>query len=125
MLELFVAWLHERFYIARLKAAMMLGILAWAIGLMALLSLNDWSMHLVFGMNFFEWLNALTSTFLLPLIALLLSVLVAWQLPRHFLENELITRNQQHFQIWYVTLKFVSVPTMLLILILGWIGGGG
>ena len=122
MLELFVSWLHERFYISRLKASLLLGVAVWLLGFASLLSLNDWSDWTVFGYVLFDLLDKFTSLILLPVVALLLSVLVALNIPRSRLENELITRNPKHFKWWYNVLKFFSIPIMLVITITGWVG---
>ena len=122
MLELFVAWLHERFYIARFKAALLMGGAAWLIGVAVLLSFNSWDMALIFGLNLFELLDGLTSLILLPLGAILLSILVAWVVPRSMLQNEMITKQSNHFQWWYTTLKYISIPAMIVITLAGWIG---
>lgn len=122
MLELFVSWLHERFYVSRFKASLLLGIGVWLLGFASLLSLNDWSDWKIFGHALFDLLDIFTSLILLPIVALLLSVLVAMNIPRSMLENELITRNPKHFKWWYNVLKFVSIPIILVITITGWIG---
>lgn len=122
MLELFVAWLHERFYIARFKAALLMGGAAWLMGVAVLLSFNNWDMVLIFGLNVFELLDGLTSLILLPLGAILLSILVAWVVPRSMLQNEMITKQSNHFQWWYTTLKYISIPAMIVITLAGWIG---
>jgi NSS family neurotransmitter:Na+ symporter len=122
MLELFVAWLHERFYIARLKAAFLMGIVVWFIGIAVLLSFNQWDISIAFGLNFFELLDKVTSLILLPVGAILLSILVAWFIPHSMLQNEMITKNVNHFQWWYKVLKYISIPAMIVITLAGWIG---
>ncbi|WP_394183349.1 sodium-dependent transporter [Marinomonas posidonica] len=122
MLELFVAWLHEKFYIARLKAALLMGIAVWFIGIAVLLSFNHWDSKILFGLNFFELLDELTSLILLPVVAILLSILVAWFIPRTMLQNEMITKQISHFEWWYGTLKYISIPAMMVITVAGWIG---
>ncbi|REG85109.1 sodium-dependent transporter [Marinomonas pollencensis] len=122
MLELFVAWLHEKFYIARFKAALLLGGAVWFIGIAVLLSFNHWDSKVLFGLNFFELLDKLTSLIMLPLGAILLSLLVAWFIPRTVLRNEMITRQVGHFHIWYNILKYISIPVLVIITLAGWIG---
>jgi len=122
MLELFVAWLHEKYYIARMKAAFLLGFFVWLIGIVVLLSFNHWDSKLLFHLNFFEILDKLTSHILLPLGAMLLSVLVAWFLPRSVLQNEMVAKKSMCFQWWYYTLKYVSIPVLVLVTFAGWIG---
>ncbi|WOD08485.1 hypothetical protein [Marinomonas sp. GJ51-6] len=122
MLELFVAWLHEKFYIARLKAAFLMGVLVWFVGVAVLLSFNHWDSDIVLGLNFFEVLDSLTSLILLPIGAILLSILVAWFIPHAMLQNEMITKRLSHFQWWYKVLKYISIPAMVIITVAGWIG---
>lgn len=122
MLELFVAWLHEKFYIARIKAAFFTGVVVWLIGIAVLLSFNHWDSKIIFDLNFFELLDDFTSLVLLPLGAISLSILVAWFIPHSMLQNEMITKQLNHFQWWYKTLKYISIPAMILITVAGWVG---
>ncbi|ETX10529.1 transporter [Marinomonas ushuaiensis DSM 15871] len=122
MLELFVAWLHEKFYMARIKAAFLTGLAVWFIGIAVLLSFNHWDSEIVFNLNFFELLDVFTSLVLLPLSAISLSILVAWFIPRPMLQNEMITKQSSHFQWFYKTLKYISIPAMIVITVAGWIG---
>ncbi|RDL42750.1 sodium-dependent transporter [Marinomonas piezotolerans] len=122
MMELFVAWLHERFYIGRLKAAFLLGVGVWAVGILVVLSFADWDAKLVFGYNLFELIDKLTSLVLLPVAAISLSILVAWVVPEKMLINEMIVKNAKHFRWWYTTLKYVSIPVAIFITLAGWIG---
>lgn len=122
MLELFVAWLHEKFSISRLKAAMFFGGSAWFVGIAVLLSFNHWDSKIVFGLNFFELLDELTSLILLPVVAILTAVLVAWFIPKSMLQNEMITLKAKHFLWWFNTLKYISIPAIAVITIAGWIG---
>ena len=122
MLELFVAWLHERFYIARLKAAFLMGVVVWFVGIAVLLSFNQWNNTIAFGLNIFELLDTVTSLILLPVGAILLSILVAWFIPHSMLQNEMITKNVSHFKWWYKVLKYISIPAMIVIAFAGWIG---
>jgi NSS family neurotransmitter:Na+ symporter len=122
MLELFVAWLHEKFYIARFKAAFLMGLAVWFVGVAVLLSFNHWDSKILFDLNFFELLDSLTSLILLPVGAILLSILVAWFIPHSMLQNEMIAKRLSHFQWWYNVLKYISIPAMVVITLAGWIG---
>jgi NSS family neurotransmitter:Na+ symporter len=99
-----------------------MGIAVWFIGIAVLLSFNRWDSKIVFGLNFFELLDEFTSLILLPVGAIALSVLVAWFIPHSMLQNEMITKQANHFQWWYKTLKYISIPAMLVITLAGWIG---
>lgn len=122
MMELFVSWMHERFYIGRLKSAFLIGIGVWFCGIAIVLSFNHWDTKLLFDLNLFELVDNLTSLILLPMAAVALSVLVAWVIPEPMLKNEMIAKNPKHFRWWYTTLKYVSIPAAVLITVAGWIG---
>ncbi|MFD1381855.1 sodium-dependent transporter [Rhodanobacter aciditrophus] len=122
MMELFVAWLHERFYTGRLKAAFTLGLGVWLVGVAVVLSFNHWDAKLLFGLNLFEIIDQLTSFIMLPVAAIALSILVAWVVPKKMLMNEMLVKNATHFRWWYTTLKYVSIPAAILITVAGWIG---
>ena len=122
MLELFVSWMHERFYISRLKASFMLGLAVWFVGIAVVLSFNHWDAKILFGLNLFELIDGTTSLILLPIAAIALSTLVAWVIPEPMLKNEMIAQNPRHFYWWYTTLKYVSIPAAVLITVAGWIG---
>ncbi|TDO95921.1 sodium-dependent transporter [Marinomonas balearica] len=122
MMELFVAWLHEKFYIGRLKAATVLGAFIWLAGIAILLSFNHWDAKLIFDKNLFELVDSLTSFVLLPLVALLIAVMVGWFVPEQMLRKEMITKDPKNFDWWYNVLKFVSIPLIGLITVAGWIG---
>ncbi|GAB3483185.1 sodium-dependent transporter [Marinomonas epiphytica] len=122
MLELFVAWLHEKIYIGRLQAAFLMGGAVWFIGVAVLLSFNKWDGDIMFGLNAFGLLDKLTSIVLLPVVAILLSCLVAWALPRDMLQKEMIAQQKHHFVWWHRVLKYISIPAMVVITLAGWIG---
>src|SRR5690606_30054507 len=67
MVEATVSWLTDNKGISRRAAAWGTGIVLWIISTLAMLSFNlgaDWT---VAGKNFFDWLDFLTSRFMMPL----------------------------------------------------------
>ncbi|WP_067222862.1 sodium-dependent transporter [Marinomonas gallaica] len=122
LMELFVSWLHERFYVGRLKASFIIGLVIWFCGIAIVLSFSHWDAKIAFGLNLFELVDNVTSLIMLPVAAIALSVLVAWVVPEPMLKNEMIAKNPSHFRWWYTTLKYVSIPAAVLITVAGWIG---
>ncbi|MCO4785568.1 sodium-dependent transporter [Marinomonas atlantica] len=122
LMELFVSWLHERFYVGRLKASFLIGLVIWFCGVAIVLSFNHWDNKLAFGLNLFELVDNVTSLIMLPIAAIALSILVAWVVPEPMLKNEMIAKNPSHFRWWYTTLKYISIPAAVLITVAGWIG---
>jgi NSS family neurotransmitter:Na+ symporter len=91
-----VAWLQQRFGRSRVAAVTLAFGASWAVGVGALLSFNRWATwHPVAlwrptsRMTLFDLLDFIPSNVLLPLGALMTSVLVGWRLDEALVDDEL------------------------------------
>ena len=89
LLEPVVETLEERTRLPRLAATLVAGGAVWLLGIAALLSFNLWSGFSLAGLSIFDFLDKLTSKYLLPLTGLGAVLFVAWFLDRHSVEREL------------------------------------
>jgi NSS family neurotransmitter:Na+ symporter len=96
LLEPGAAWLTGRRGISRTSAVWITAGSSWVLGLGSILSLNRWSewyplnfVPALSGKTFFEVIDYVTSNIMLPLGALLTSVLVGWRLSAAFASAEL------------------------------------
>ncbi len=80
LLEPTVAWLVERHRIPRPWAALAGGACAWVLGIGALLSFNLWQEYRLAGKTFFDLLDYLTTSILIPVGGVLVAVFAAWRL---------------------------------------------
>jgi len=121
IIEPVVAWLMDSYQLNRLKAAILCGIAAWALGFLTIASFNIWSeIKPIAGMNAFELLEFLTTNIMLPLGGLLIAVFVAWFLPQAVSAQELNTQpNALGYKIWLFLLRYVTPLGIGLILING------
>jgi len=119
LLEPAVTWLVENIGVNRVKAAAYSGIVAWALGIVTVLSFNRWA----FGFNFagqsrhngmFDVFDILTSDFLLPLGGLLIAIFAAWRLPREAAFEEM-NIGRFAFRIWYFFARYVAPVGVTLI----------
>jgi len=86
MIEPAVAWLSRDTFLSRPLATLLMGFLAWAAGLVFVLSFNVWAgvkpLGGVFsGMNLFEVIDFVVANLLLPSNALLLAVFLGYAWP--------------------------------------------
>ncbi|OBX04098.1 transporter [Gallibacterium genomosp. 3] len=78
LLEVLVSFLIDEFKLHRLKAGIISFALFFLLGVMASLSLGDWSSYTIFGYNIFDALDKLTQNILMPLGEIFLTLFVAW-----------------------------------------------
>lgn len=120
--EPLVAFLVERFKMARLKAAAITGAAAWMLGLVFILSFSVWSFSFrVLGVQkdygVFDIFVILTSYVLLPLSALGFAFFVGWKVSPPALEEDVRATSPCLFEIW-LWLARVAVPLLILLLLL-------
>lgn len=119
LLEPAVAYLVERFHFHRLSANLLVVSLAWLLGLGTVMSFNDWAdFKPFFGMTFFEFIDFITASVLLPLGGLLIAVYVGWFMSLKAVRDELSQESTGLFSKWFTVLKFVSPVLVLIVLII-------
>lgn len=114
LIEPGVAWLVETGKLKRLGATFLLGTAAWALGLGSVLSFNDWAgeEYHIFGMTFFDFVDALTANFMLPLGGLLIAVFAGWFMHKGHVRKEMSHESPETFELWRALVRFIS-PTLV------------
>ena len=120
LLEPAVAYFTERFGFHRISACLLIAGCAWLLGLCTVFSFNDWSdLNLIGGMNFFELIDFVTTSIMLPLGGLLTAIFVGWFVKHDLLRQELHLDSRRFFQIWQWLLRYISPVAVLAIFIAG------
>ncbi|PHR60463.1 MAG: sodium-dependent transporter [Robiginitomaculum sp.] len=108
LLEPIVAWVVERFNVSRRKAALIMGVLMWVVGLGS-----------VFIVGFMDILDGrITGSILLPLTGLLTVLFVGWRMKRAMVTEEMhgispVLANFLFFLVRYVAPIFVFIVLVL------------
>jgi NSS family neurotransmitter:Na+ symporter len=96
LLEPTVAWVVQRWGFSRARAVMVIGGSAWVLGLGSVLSFNKWEhwyplsfVPLLANKTFFDLMDYVSANIMLPIGALLTSVLVGWRLSAAVMTEEL------------------------------------
>ncbi|SDG50255.1 neurotransmitter:Na+ symporter, NSS family [Onishia taeanensis] len=116
MIEATVAWLNESKGISRIKATCGAGIVLWLLSTLAMLSFNlgaDWT---IAGKHAFDWLDYLTSRFMMPLGGLGMALLAGFVLRHEIFRSELGLSNTQH-ALWLFMVRYVSPLGIMLVFI--------
>ncbi len=111
-----VSYLVERLRMRRPLAAALAAFLTWSLALLCAFSFNYWSdVHPWGHYTLFELLDRLTVMVLLPGVALLTAIYVGYALRREVLRVELYRESKQFFYLWWVSLRYIAPPVILVI----------
>lgn len=123
IMEVPVAYLHQRFAFSRLKATVMTAVLLALIGSTAALSNSSLAGFKLFGMTMFDLYDFLTSNLLLPLGGLFICIFAGWvwgeEKVRTALSNDGILANRFIINSFLFLIRFVAPLTIAVILLRG------
>lgn len=103
-----VAWAVESTKLSRAKAAFLVGIPTWLLGIACALSLNEWSEFTILGSSILDFLDKLTTNVMLPLGGLLIAIFVGWIMRRSIVTKEVAMKNFTFFNVWVVMVRIVA-----------------
>lgn len=110
-----LAWVLEKGWTDRLKAALVLGLLLWLLALPSVFSFNVWRDVSLLGKTFFELL-AFFVAILQPVTALLLVIFAAWIMKRTVVEKELNLSAYPVYAAWTIVLRLLCPLAMVFVL---------
>src|SRR5512133_1377025 len=123
IMEVPVAYLHQRFALSRFKATALTVVLLSLIGSTAALSNSSLAGFKLFGMTMFDLYDFLTSNLLLPLGGLFLCLFAGWiwgeEKVRAALSNEGVLANRSIISVFLFLVKYVAPLTIVVILLRG------
>lgn len=120
MLEPGVAYICERWGWNRLGASLLLGGLAWGLGLCSLLSFNLWAEKpILWGKNFFESMDFLSTNLMLPLGGMLIALFVGWKMTDKQLSHDLHIAPPALLRLWRFVLRYIAPLAIAAVVING------
>ena len=120
LLEPAVCWLIERFKMGRQKAALLLGGIAWVLGLGSVFSFNIWQEYkLMDTFTVFDGLDFLTSNIMLPLGGLFIALFVGWVMKPEVVDAEIDMQNSSLRTAWWFVLRYIAPAAVALVFVLG------
>jgi NSS family neurotransmitter:Na+ symporter len=119
LVEPAVAYLIESKGFNRLTASGILVFLAWVVGLGSVFSFNLWAEARVAGFNFFEFMDFLTSSVMLPLTGLFIAIFVGWLMKPDTVREEMKDETSRIFFTWRWVVRYLSPLAVLLVFVMG------
>ncbi len=127
LIEPAVAWLVENRSMQRVRAATLVGLVAWCLGIVTIMSFSDWAFTFSFGGDeksngFFDMMDILTANFMLPLGGLAMAVFAGWFMSRTSTLEELALDDGLGYRVWHFLVRYVSPVGVLLVFMsgMGW-----
>ncbi len=120
LIEPGVAWLVESGKFNRVTANLVLGGIAWMLGISCALSFNvlsEFKPFILANKTPFDFLDFLTSQIMLPLGGLFIAIFVGWLMSKKVLESEMDAEGHPLLDIWLFVLRFVS-PVLVIVVFL-------
>lgn len=112
--EAVVARLIAVYRIPRPKAALLTGLVAWAVGLLSVLSFNKLAnFKLIPGKNIFDSLDFLTTNIMLPMTGLMVALFVGWIMKKEYSRDELEAGPTLH-KLWITCVRYIT-PILVLV----------
>lgn len=120
ILEPIVAWATERFAWSRVKAAVLIGLLIWLLGIVTVFSFNDWAFSFEFlgaqkNSGWFDIFDLLTSSILLPLGGILIALFAGWVM-KDSARREELAMSDGLYCIWRFLVRYVSPIAVSIVL---------
>jgi NSS family neurotransmitter:Na+ symporter len=104
----------------RVISSLLLGLVAWILGLGSVLSFNEWSdKQFLWGKNYFDSMDFLATNIMLPLGGVLIALFVGWKLRDELIAHDLKFDTTPLLKLWRPVLKYVSPIAVLIVLING------
>ena len=119
LIEPGVAWLIESRGFNRVTANLLLGAIAWVLGIGTVLSFNLWKDYTLGGNTFFDIMDFLTASVMLPLIGLLIAIFAGWILSRELATAALADRAPRLLVLWHWLLRYLCPVAIGVILVFG------
>jgi len=117
LLEPAVALVVEKTQLGRARSAMLVGVIAWALGLGSAFSFNigsDWT--IANGMTFFDTMDYVSNNILLPLGGILIAVFASWRLGQDQLLNEM-SEDRAWIPVWRFLTRFLAPAGVLIVFV--------
>lgn len=116
--EPLVAMLTERLHMTRNQAVVLVGGVAWVMGIGVLLSFNLWEQVKLFGQfTLFDIATELPTKVILPTGGLLFAIFAGYCVKESLAQQALILKSDSLFKLWRFLIRYVSPVAILVVLV--------
>lgn len=117
LIEPAVTMMIENFNVTRHAAAAWTGLATWLLGFGTVLSFNVWADVKVWGLNFFEHLDFLTSNLMLPAGGIFMALFAGWVMSKTMSRAELNMKSDVGYALWHALIRFIAPIAVAIVLL--------
>jgi len=117
LMEPGVAWFIERLKFTRAQAALVVGLIIWALGLLTVLSFGPWSGFTFLHGTVFDNIDYLTNNIMLPLGGLAIVLFAGWVMARNSTADELDPQARLVYRLWHLSARYVAPVAIVLVML--------
>lgn len=118
-----VAWLVEKVKVSRRTGAMIVGGLAWLLGLGSAFSFNIWSdVTLLPGRSFFDTMDFVSNNVILPLGGILIGLFAGWFLDKKMLAEQLDGTPEFVIKLLSVLMRVIAPACIFVVFVMTFVG---
>ena len=122
LIEPALSWLVEHLRVSRVRGAILVGGVAWFLGLGSAFSTNIWAeLHILPGMTYFDSLDYVTNNIMLPVGGMLIALFAGWIVDQKICEDQL-QLSQGQFAIWQTLVRFIAPAAVGVVFVMTLIG---
>ena len=115
LIEPVVSWFDQNWGVKRTKAAWILGLIIWFLGVGTVLSFNEWQdVHFLGERTFFDSLDFITTNIMLPLGGLFMTIFVAWVMHSKEREDQ-IELSSRWMRLFLFVLKWITPVAVMVV----------
>ena len=114
-----LSWLEEHRGFARHRSAVVVICAIGSLSLVSVLAYNVWADVTVGRLGLNDVFDYVPNQILLPVGGFLIALFAGWFVSRSAAETELAIGDPRVFQLWYVLIRYVVPPTVLVIFLVG------
>lgn len=119
LVEPAAAWMVENFKMSRTRAAILIGGIAWFIGLGTVFSTNIWADFFLIGeRNFFDSVDFITAQFMLPLGGMLISLFAGWFVDSQIPRDQMSDTHPVLFKAWLLLARFIAPVAVFIVFVM-------
>ncbi|HEX6928563.1 MAG TPA: sodium-dependent transporter [Gammaproteobacteria bacterium] len=115
LIEPAVARIVEKYRLPRPRAALLVGVIVWVLGLLTVASFNTHAHVRFFGGTIFQNLDFLTSNIMLPAGGLLIAVFTGWVMCKSSTVDELEMGTGYRYGLWRFLTRFLAPVALVFI----------
>lgn len=119
LVEPMVQYLIDKYDMTRMRAAVVIGLVFYLFGIVAILSQIEWcAAYLTWGgKNFFDWMDYLTSSVLLPVAGLVMAIFVGYVIEKERVASVLKHQMGRFFELWYFSIRYIAPVALVLVML--------